>query len=108
MRAELCCLKGTTFLFSYLRSVKDSRERVVPRGSDSAPPLTETPAGMRDMAARAWRLAAAMLDEQTIASLTAFAVELEARAAALEPPAQIFTHNAAAAVQKAEDDTSRD
>lgn len=79
----------------------------MPRGSDPAPPRAETPAGLRDMAARARRLATGMLDEPTIANLTAFAEELEARAAALEPPAQTVTHNTAAAVKKAEDDANR-
>jgi hypothetical protein len=49
-------------------------------------------AGLREMAIRARRLAAGLLDEQTIANLTAFAAELEARAAALEPAPQTVTH----------------
>ena len=56
----------------------------MPRGSDSAPPRTETPASLRDMVARARQLAAGMLDQQTITALTEFVAELEARAAALE------------------------
>jgi hypothetical protein len=47
--------------------------------------------------ARARRLAQGMLDEQTIATLTAFAAELEARAAALEPAAQTISHDEAVA-----------
>jgi hypothetical protein len=79
----------------------------MPRGSDPAPPRIETPAGLREMAARARRLAAGVLDEQTIANLTAFAAELEARAASLEPAVQTITHSDAVAVQKAEDSAGR-
>ena len=57
----------------------------MPRGSDPAPPRTETPAGLREMAARARRLASVSLDQLTVSKLTEFAQELEARAAALEP-----------------------
>jgi hypothetical protein len=46
-----------------------------------------------------------VLDEQTITNLTAFADELEARAAALEPEVQTFTHSDAVAVHQAEDGT---
>ena len=74
----------------------------MPRSNDLAPPPTETPAGLREMAARARRLAHDMLDEQTIANLTAFAAELEAKAAALEPAVQTVTHSDAVAVQQAE------
>ena len=74
----------------------------MPRGSDPAPPRLETPAGLREMADRARRLARAVLDGQTNANLTAFAAELEARSAALEPAAQPITHSEAAAVQQAE------
>jgi hypothetical protein len=45
-----------------------------------------------------------MLDEQTIANLTAFAGELEARAAALAPAAQTISHDEAAAVQRSDPD----
>jgi hypothetical protein len=55
------------------------------------------------MAARARRLASG-LDEPTIAKLTEFAKELEARAAALEPGTQTFSHEDAVAVQQVEDD----
>ena len=51
----------------------------MPRGSDPAPPRVETSAGLREMAARAQRLAGTVLDQQTITELTAFAAELEAR-----------------------------
>jgi hypothetical protein len=78
----------------------------MPRGNDPASPRTETPAGLREMAARARRIAWGA-DELTRARLNAFAAELEARAAALEPPAQTFSHDEAAAVQKAEDDAGR-
>ena len=64
----------------------------MPRGNGHAPPRTETAAGLREMADRARRHARAMLDEPTIANLTAFAAELEARAAALEPATQTITH----------------
>lgn len=66
------------------------------------PPLTETPAGLRDKAVRARRLAGAMTDELTVSRLNAFAGELEARAAALDPAAQTLTHREAVAVQQAE------
>ena len=69
----------------------------MPRGSDPAPSRTETPAGLRETATRARRLAANMLDRQTIASLIAFAEEQEARAAALETAPQTISHQAAAA-----------
>jgi hypothetical protein len=45
-----------------------------------------------------------ILDQETIARLTEFARELEARATALEPPAQTFSHGAAVAVRQAEGD----
>ena len=76
----------------------------MPRGSEPAPPRPETPAGLHDMAARARRHAADMLDEQTIANLTAFAAELEARAAALETAPQTISHQEAAAAQRSDPD----
>ena len=57
------------------------------------------------MAAHARRLARDVFDRQTVEALTKFAHELEARAAALEPVPKIFSHDAAAAVQRAKDDT---
>lgn len=54
----------------------------------SKPRGTETPAGLRDMAARARRLVQGVGDQQTIANLTAFAAELEAQATALETAPQ--------------------
>jgi len=75
----------------------------MPRGSDPASPRTETPAGLREMAARARRHAWGT-DELTTARLNAFAEELEARAAALEPPPQTISHNEAAAIQKGDPD----
>jgi hypothetical protein len=51
---------------------------------DLPPPPSETPAGLRQMAARARRLAGSVFDQKTIDGLTEFAEELEARAAALE------------------------
>jgi hypothetical protein len=80
----------------------------MPRGgSDPAPPLTETPTGLREMAARARRLASASLDRLTISKLTEFAQELEARAAALEPAVQTFTHSDAVAVQRSDPDVGQ-
>jgi hypothetical protein len=76
----------------------------MPRGTDPGPPRTETPAGLREMAARARRLVQGMTDEQTIANLTAFAAELEARAAALEPAAQTISHDQAVAAQRSDPD----
>ena len=75
----------------------------MPRGSDPAPYRTETPAGLRDMAARARRLAWGT-DDLTIARITEFAEELEARAAALEQAEQTFTHSEAAAIQSSDPD----
>ena len=48
----------------------------------------ETPSGLREMAARARRLARNILDQQVIRHLIEFAEELEARAAAIEPSPQ--------------------
>jgi hypothetical protein len=79
----------------------------MPRGSDPAPPLTETPAGLREMAARARRLASASLDKRTVSKLTEFALELEARAAALAPPPQTFTHSDAVAVERSDPDVGQ-
>jgi hypothetical protein len=76
----------------------------MPRGSAPAPPRTETPTGLREMAARARRLASATLDELTASKLTEFSKELEARAATLEPGAQTFSHDDAVAVQRADPD----
>jgi hypothetical protein len=77
---------------------------MMPRGSDPAPPRIETPAGLRDMAARARRLAGTVLDQQTITELTAFAEELEARAAALATAPQTVSHQEAAAVLRSDPD----
>jgi hypothetical protein len=79
----------------------------MPRGSDPARPRIETPAGLREMAARARRHAWGMADELTVARLNAFAEELEARAAALEPAAQTISHDDAAAAQRADPDLSQ-
>ncbi len=81
----------------------------MPREISDRPPLRrDTPEALREMAMRARRLARGMLDEQTIANLTAFAEELEAQAAALGTAPQIFSHDEAAAVLSAEDDADRD
>jgi hypothetical protein len=50
------------------------------------------------------RLVQGMTDERTIANLTAFAAELEARAAALEPAAQTISHDEAVAAQRSDPD----
>jgi hypothetical protein len=50
------------------------------------------------------RLVQGMTDEQTIANLTAFAAELEARAAALELAAQTISHDEAVAAQRFDPD----
>ena len=79
----------------------------MPRGSSDLPPSPrDTPAGLREMAARARRLAKGV-DEQTANKLGEFAQELEARAAALEPAAQTFTHSEAVAVQRSDTDASQ-
>ena len=76
----------------------------MPRGTDPAPPRTETPAGLREMASRAQRLARSSTDRLTSTRLIEFARELEARAAALEPPAQTISHHEAAAAQRSDPD----
>ena len=111
-QASSCPRNARWFEFSFGVRIRKSSgsnhtERVMPRGSDPAPPRTETPAGLREMAARARRLAQGMLDEQTITRLTEFAQELEARAAALEPAAQTFTHSDAVAVQRSDPDVGQ-
>ena len=64
----------------------------------------KTPAGLREMAARARRLASATLDELIASKLTEFAKEVEARAATLEPGTQTFSHDDAVAVQRSDPD----
>jgi hypothetical protein len=73
----------------------------MPRGSD---PATETPATLREMAARGRRLARNIVDWQAIRTLTEFAEELEARAAALETAPQTISHDEAAALQRSDPD----
>jgi hypothetical protein len=78
----------------------------MPRGSSDPSDLPiETPAGLREMAARARRLARSVFARQTVEALTGFAQELEARAAALEPAPKNFSHDAAALCRRAEDGT---
>jgi hypothetical protein len=77
-------------------------ERVDAARQRSAPPYIETPAGLQEMAARARRLAHDRLDEQTIAKLTEFAEDWRPEPPALGDRAQAFSHEEAAAVQKAE------
>ena len=60
--------------------------------------------GLREMAARARRLARNILDEQTIKGLTESAEELETRTAAMEAAPQIISHDEAAAVQRSDPD----
>jgi hypothetical protein len=88
--------------FQIAGKVSSRKEEWMPRGSGPAPPRTETPVALREMAARARKHAWGMPDEVTVARLNAFANELEARAAALEATPQTFSHEDAAAVQKAE------
>jgi hypothetical protein len=77
----------------------------MPRESrELPPPLAETPAGLREMAARARRLARHVLDEVTIDKLSEFARELEARAATLETAPQSISHDEAAAGLRADPD----
>jgi hypothetical protein len=77
----------------------------MPRGSSDLPrPPTETPAGLREMAARARRLARNILDGQTIKGLTELAEELETRAAAMEAAPQTVSHDEAAALQQSDPD----
>ncbi len=75
----------------------------MPRSRDPAPSRTDTPAGLRKMAARARRLALGT-DDLTAARMTEFAGELEARAVALEQAEQTFTHGEAAAIQSSDPD----
>jgi hypothetical protein len=66
-----------------------------------------TAAELRKVAARARRLAGQILDQQAEATLIAFAEEMEARAAALEPAAQHVSHSGAVAVQQSDPDASQ-
>ena len=56
----------------------------MPRGSKAVPSRTETAANLRQAALHARRLAALVFDDRAGATLTAYAEEMEARAAALE------------------------
>lgn len=60
----------------------------MPGCNDPVPACTESPAGLRDMAARA-RRAAWGTDDLTVARMNDFAEELETRAAALDEAASI-------------------
>lgn len=65
------------------------QEGIMPHeSSDLSHAPHETPAGLRLLAARARRLAEATLDQQTENNLTAFAADLEGRAATLESAPQ--------------------
>ena len=75
----------------------------MPRGTEPAPPRTETPAGLREMATRARRLVHG-LDELTIHRMNEFAEELEARAAALEQGEQVVSHSNAAMMRRSDPD----
>ena len=77
-----------------------SRER--DEQSNSSRP---TAADLRAAAARARRLAQEICDLPAMANLTAFAAEMEARAAALEPSAQ--TVNEAVAVPWSDPDVGK-
>ena len=61
----------------------------MPRGSEAVPSRTETVASLRETGFRARRLAALVFDDPASASLTAYAEEMEARAAALENAPQV-------------------
>jgi len=77
----------------------------MPRASSDPPhPRTETPATLRDMAARGRRLAHSIYDQKACEALTEFAQELEVRATALESAAQTFSHDEAAAVIRSDPD----
>ena len=82
----------------------------MPRGSDPAPSRTEIPAGLREKANRARRLARDIADLPAKANLIAFAEEMEAMAAALEPPVSVQTisHSDAVAVQRSDPDAGKD
>jgi len=67
----------------------------------------ETAAELREVAARARRFARQILDQQAEATLIAFAEEMEARAAALEPSARSGSHSGAVAVQRSDPDASQ-
>jgi hypothetical protein len=77
----------------------------MPRGGSEL--QSETASTLRDQASRARRLANGLVSQRDRKALLAFAEELEARAAASAPTVQTFSHDAVAAVQRAEDDTSR-
>jgi hypothetical protein len=77
----------------------------MPRGGSEL--QSETASTLRDQARRARRLANGLVSQQDRKALLAFAEQLEARAAASAPTVQTFSRDAVAAVQRAEDDTSR-
>ncbi len=58
----------------------------MPQSGEVPPTQVETPAALRDMAARARRLAFSIADSRIERALLEFADELEARAARLEGP----------------------
>ncbi len=76
----------------------------MPRGSSDLRSPSETPAGLREMAARARRLASSTIDELTAQKLKEFAGELEARASALETAPRIVSHDEAANFQRSDPD----
>jgi hypothetical protein len=70
------------------------------RGSNELPsPGPQSAVELREVAARARRLARQILDPQAETMLMGFAEEMEARAAALETAAQSVSHSDAVAVQ---------
>jgi hypothetical protein len=72
----------------------------MPRGTNELPsPGPQTVVKLREVAARARRLARQILDPQAKTMLIGFAVEMEARAATLETVAQSVSHSDAVAVQ---------
>ena len=77
----------------------------MPHGSDEPfDPRPQTVAALREVAARRRRLAGEIFDQQAEAMLVAFAVEMEARAAARDRSAQNVSRSDAVAVQRSNPD----
>lgn len=79
----------------------------MPRGGHELQARAEHAFALREQARRARRLANGLVEYQDRRTLINFAEMLEARAAALEPAVQSFDHDAAEAIQRAEDDADR-
>jgi hypothetical protein len=76
-------------------------------GNEPSDPRPQTAAELREVAARARRLAGEILDQQAEAMLVAFAMEMEARAAALDRSAQNISQSDAVAVQWSSPDATQ-